>query len=1487
MHACMHMKLFQNQRNILNILEENQARINEIFKKHFNNLMANSSIEDIEDVKSILKTVAENVDSSLNEESVMIEKMYSELLKQYTHEETLHSQSRALTLNEFKSRLSLHLQQNKGQFANDEADNQLLPESLPAAGGYAPHFGPVMSFEDSEEENSLKIDLEGRNITDEGVLNVLDTTGASEGMLEDFERNEQIKEILITSYPNLTKVLKGSYDQISFPDLEKETQEFIISLQASTGMLRIFMLSKADNHMPCLPPSWKSSKERNDYVPVEEINIHNGKIMGVDDTQTTIEREAHPKALEFSLTDMTPVKRTFVPDVDSQVADLKSKLNEEQKAKEENSKKLHQIEGLYAGLVEENKLLMREFKKKEDQVNDLVKQLQQTEDLLKKAEDDLKGNENLKIKKNWHQKEKNIKEKVKAVLSARDKESLNQRELVERVRDLEVVLEETVTERDKSLETLSMKVHDLSQQLDTADRQLRANKQFFEVQAAERDQEMDELIKANEKLRNELKERESLISQHHGLQREIRDLKQDIDSVEQQLSTKCSENENHLRRIEHLEEELKETEEKNIRIQHELEILSQKIQYNPSSRQNTNLISSEEDINHSQSHPRPLLVKQVSISEEIENSTRDLQCQTSLEENENTDAPPPETRSDVTQGNNFGGPDPALFEDLIDRLEKSTLGLESLQFTMMTGSGVSDEELSVREHLQLSETPNISKTRSLSPSSLEAKLEEKFLAFERSAEAAAKYAKDLEMRYCNLKAEYDDVINERDELNERLSVLSSIKSELDKASQESEFLRHDFDKKVQILKDQLASSKSKETELKLECKNLQSKIILKDEELRSTIIQDREQLMKEKDTFKTEIIELEKTIKEYLEEKEMYRKQNSEQLIKISCLEARLEDLKRSESPHEYELKTKINSLKGDLEKCREELTLKFREVEELRYSVKELKDQLIIREEQLDNLSRHKEYQSLPPSSKKEKRELAHALEGLESQKRVNQQLMEKLQKMKKEMRDSSSLSDGLISLIIDEKDATIRDISKDRKKLTDLIIDVLENLQNKRPIHEIIKMVRENLKISERCPSTRDSTKDDQEIQRGTPLQNPNKLGFKILDETEEFVPHITDPRLECSISVEGKERLSNNIWENLKLESIHSIQNNEFREGTSMKQTTEEDEKVKKLEADFEAAQEMLETKEEELQNLVAEVEDCVPMPPQNSAEINEVLFENDRLRKAVEDLQSQLQDQETSFERLQEFEKTSQELRKTLDENSRKNEELVNTKENLEEKISYLESQVEEKQHRIEKLKQDLELRNKEIGDLSTQVGQILTQFKDSNTKYKKQIKTLERDHFREMQDMKDKNIEREKQLCNEYEERLSSQVGELTLKLSREKEETLRNYQNHYEELLSKATKQKQNEQKVREEKSKNCSEEAQKEMQKKLEMAVGLDESFMSYLEKGVILSRESSVVSEGKDGISSVPDEERNICSRRLQSLIRKINQEGTQLKNLKISLK
>lgn len=97
-------------------------------------------------------------------------------------------------------------------------------------------------------------------------------------------------------------------------------------------------------------------------------------------------------------------------------------------------------------------------------------------------------------------------------------------------------------------------------------------------------------------------------------------------------------------------------------------------------------------------------------------------------------------------------------ENLILRLERSTLGLENLQLTLVSGGSLSDEELSVRDRLldlSAEGVPASKKTRALSPASLETKLEEKLFAFERSAEAAAKYMKDLEMRLTNLKVEFD------------------------------------------------------------------------------------------------------------------------------------------------------------------------------------------------------------------------------------------------------------------------------------------------------------------------------------------------------------------------------------------------------------------------------------------------------------------------------------------------------------------------------------------------------------------------------------------------------------------------------------------------------------------------------------------------------------------------------------------------------------
>lgn len=76
---------------------------------------------------------------------------------------------------------------------------------------------------------------------------MLDSTAMSEGMLDDMDKDEQVRQILTKSYPQLMSILKGRWDRVMVDHLEKEVQELTISLQASAGMLKIFMHSVTEN----------------------------------------------------------------------------------------------------------------------------------------------------------------------------------------------------------------------------------------------------------------------------------------------------------------------------------------------------------------------------------------------------------------------------------------------------------------------------------------------------------------------------------------------------------------------------------------------------------------------------------------------------------------------------------------------------------------------------------------------------------------------------------------------------------------------------------------------------------------------------------------------------------------------------------------------------------------------------------------------------------------------------------------------------------------------------------------------------------------------------------------------------------------------------------------------------------------------------------------------------------------------------------------
>lgn len=64
----------------------------------------------------------------------------------------------------------------------------------------------------------------------------------------------------------------------------------------------------------------------------------------------------------------------------------------------------------------------------------------------------------------------------------------------------------------------------VAMQLEVADRQLRSSRQFLEEHASERDQEVEDLIQAKEKLQAQLRERDATIAQHANLEKEVRNI---------------------------------------------------------------------------------------------------------------------------------------------------------------------------------------------------------------------------------------------------------------------------------------------------------------------------------------------------------------------------------------------------------------------------------------------------------------------------------------------------------------------------------------------------------------------------------------------------------------------------------------------------------------------------------------------------------------------------------------------------------------------------------------------------------------------------------------------------------------------------------------------------------------------------------------------------------------------------------------------------
>lgn len=349
-------------------------------------------------------------------------------------------------------------------------------------------------------------------------------------------------------------------------------------------------------------------------------------------------------------------------------------------------------------------------------------------------------------------------------------------------------------------------------------------------------------------------------------------------------------------------------------------------------------------------------------------------------------------------------------------------------------------------------------------------------------------------------------------------------------------------------------------------------------------------------------------------------------------------------------------------------------------------------------------------------------------------------------------------------------------------------------------------------------------------------------------------------------------------------------------------------KKLEDDYRIAQDLLEAREAEITQLSEEIEDVVPQPlPSETIQLQDRCF---RLEEQLLELQGKLENIETDYEeerkchqeseeKLMEYGKERDRLKETIREGSEKLK-------NMEMELRMTKHSLEEKTDQLQQLKQKyaeqavvLRYKEEELLKMNTQVDQIQVEMKEKLSHANRELSKMEQQYQREILDVKEEQIVREKQLCSDYEERMADQVSDLT-KLVRDKEETISRIRLYYESELKEAVAQKDQalrkacewREKLRVEEAGEQSRDINRLCDSLEELKAGvaqevnksdqLDTSLVTYLKQGQDRenaghsNRASSTFSDFSEG-----DETGDVVNK-VQKLMTKVHQEGVQVLTL-----
>ncbi|XP_076061295.1 uncharacterized protein LOC143037054 isoform X3 [Oratosquilla oratoria] len=1237
----------------------------------------------------------------------------------------------------------------------------------------------------------------------------LDSTTMSEGMLDDMDKDEQVRQILINSYPQLMAILKGRWDHVNVTNLEREAQELNIAVQAAAGMLKIFIHAHTNSGDENASSSIAVVDSAGDkeatsksvaktHLMADSIDgcgsVFSGEQSAIDmagileqsdSSETASQKFSSPLSKQKYEERHMPEDFTLLKSEDISSEDkMKEVCNQQVKINEERNRlliEIHKLQGLVKGYESEKKLIQKESDRQEKYGMRLAMELQAAKDQIVELKGAThKDNGNSADYSSRLEYAREIKDRVRALLSAKDKSMMEREELEQRVGELENILEETVKERDMEVDALKSEVTDLKQQLEVADRQVRSHRQFLDDQAGEREQEREELVRNNEKLTLLIREKESQIAMQANLQKEVdileRDLWEKTQQLEEALASKIEIEGEHKAAVDKIWDlrEIIITLEGQLetKVLKENELLDQ-IQSLTAELAHSSQCSEElsQQLEHLQSDHQ--MKNQESIDVYDSNESRTIKA----DEDGVFHSVYSEMAVDVNMQNT------SLLQRLEERVERTTRGLEALQISVSSGSIPSDEDLSIKDHLETSSLNEFEEGRVVSPSTATNRLEEKVLSLEKTYEATSKRIRDLEMALKKMRQDYDEITAERD----------------------------------------------------------------------------------------------------------LLQQQSSENLVQISSLQARLEEMRCSDSPHASEIRQRLTRVQTELDKKRIELSQKAREVEELKYTLAEIRGKLVSREEELERIQ-STETISLPLTTRENYEAQYRRLEEeLASHKDVICTLQDKIALLKAE--DSSDSLSPMAHNLIDEKNGEIENYKRKVYNLTKSLRSVQEIIEKDRGTEKAKRIIEASLQQEWKI-WTENLNEETPELLRRDNRDINSPLSSLAMAEAKYMISPV--PSI---ISCEGSTQYSQTSRSNLTVESLQQIPA-VAQEQLSYPTRKGENYKQHNLEKDHDNGQELLEKRGIELNEYSKMLQDSIAALPSEATEMEkkantlavEVAHlqvmckkfteENKTLADDVRRLEGEVQaHRENLTMKVKELKETKCSLVQAEKKLQGKTENKpIESEVELRSRIESLNDIVKQKDMEIKEHKHSIAKQDEHLSQLQLHYEELHSEMREKLFSYAKERDTMEQQYQKQISDLQEEHNQREKQLCSNYEERVTLQVSEMSSKFVKEKAEALARLHHQHEAAIASIIREKDHKikqilkrsemiKRLKNEKEQGEARDSMGELQSSLQMGLSSTEQPDNVL-KG------TSVVSEEEEASDHV--------IKKVQCLIEKIQQEGVQVLSL-----